>query len=250
MTKGPTLLIDGDHALYVATVAVEREVQWDEHNHVLYSNFEEAMATFSRRIEGLKRDLKAVNVYLAFSGGENFRYTVYPDYKDNRTNRKPLCYKRCVEAIFKQYTAKSVPCLEADDLLGIWATNGKIKDPIIVSEDKDLQTIPGRLYRQGNLHTITQEAADTYWLTQTLTGDATDGYPGLPGCGAVTAAKFLDGTNGDVSRMWKAVVDAYAKKGLTEDDALTQARLARILRNEDWNSKEQKVKLWTPTNIH
>jgi hypothetical protein len=34
----PTLLIDGDLILYRSTSAVEKEVRWDEDNHVLFSN--------------------------------------------------------------------------------------------------------------------------------------------------------------------------------------------------------------------
>lgn len=244
----PTLLIDGDHALYVATSAVEREVRWDEGgNHVLYSNYDEAMYLFEARIAGLRRHLGADKVYLAFTGQENFRYTLFPEYKGNRSSRKPLCYFRCLSSIFAdtRYVAKMIPSLEADDLLGIWSTQGKIKHPIIVSEDKDLQTIPGRLYRDNNLLTITEEHADYFWMTQTLTGDTTDGYPGLPGCGPKTAEQFLTNEAGG-KNLWERVVTAYTKKSLTADDALLMARLSRILRASDWDTKKQEVKLWTP----
>ena len=71
---------------------------------------------------------------------------------------------------------------------------------------------------------------------------AVDNYPGCPGVGKVTAKKLLDK---DCS--WGAVVDAYGKKGLTEQDAIHQARLAYILHREgdyDWETGE--VRLWTP----
>jgi DNA polymerase-1 len=42
------------------------------------------------------------------------------------------------------------------------------------------------------------------------------------------------------------VVDAYLKAGLTEEDALMNARMARILRAEDWDFENNEVKLWTP----
>jgi DNA polymerase-1 len=41
-------------------------------------------------------------------------------------------------------------------------------------------------------------------------------------------------------------VEAYAKKNLTADDALVQARVARILRHTDYNFKTKEPILWTP----
>ncbi len=46
---------------------------------------------------------------------------------------------------------------------------------------------------------------------------------------------------------WATVVKAFEDKGLTEDDALCNARLARILTNEDYDSRKQEPRLWTPT---
>jgi hypothetical protein len=43
---------------------------------------------------------------------------------------------------------------------------------------------------------------------------------------------------------WDTVVEAYEKAGLTEDDALVTARLARILRAEDYDGVN--IKLWEP----
>ena len=46
---------------------------------------------------------------------------------------------------------------------------------------------------------------------------------------------------------WATVVAAYEKAGLSEDVAVENARMARILLSEDWDAKEKRVKLWTPT---
>lgn len=46
--------------------------------------------------------------------------------------------------------------------------------------------------------------------------------------------------------LWHAVKTAYESKGLTEADAIKQARLARILRNEDWDAVKKEPILWTP----
>ena len=46
---------------------------------------------------------------------------------------------------------------------------------------------------------------------------------------------------------WGAVEQAYIKAGMTRDDAIQQARLARILRWSDWHEEIQEIRLWTPT---
>lgn len=240
-----TLLIDADGLLYSACSAVETEVKYDNENHVLFSNENEAYDVFTRSYRSLLESIEQSiggdghSVILAFTQGTSFRQSIYPGYKKGRT-RKPLCYWDVRERIAANYRSKWHDGLEADDLVGIWATNGKFDSPIIVSEDKDLKTIPGKLWRQGELLEITRAEANYNWLFQTLTGDTTDGYPGLPGCGPKNAEKVLQ------KPTWESVVEAYEAKGLTADDALIQARCARILHANDWDSEEKRVRLWTP----
>ena len=46
--------------------------------------------------------------------------------------------------------------------------------------------------------------------------------------------------------MWKKVTEAYQKKGQTIKEAILTARLARILREGDYNYTTGEVKLWNP----
>ena len=46
--------------------------------------------------------------------------------------------------------------------------------------------------------------------------------------------------------MWEAVVAEYKRQELDESYALTQARLARILRASDWDIRRKKPILWRP----
>jgi len=62
-------------------------------------------------------------------------------------------------------------------------------------------------------------------LIQTLAGDQTDGYSGVPGIGIKRAVALFE----EDGYTWKTVVKAFEDKDLTEDDALMNARLARIL---------------------
>jgi DNA polymerase-1 len=157
----------------------------------------------------------------------------------------------------------SKPGLEGDDVVGILLTSPKIipGDKIMVYEDKDLLQIPGthlRLCRmkagpvRDSLFTVSPAKADHWHLMQTLAGDVTDGYTGIPGIGPKKAEKILlpfcaeDPEEFNVAAAWPAVVAAYEKAGLTADDALATARIARICRVTDWNFKTKEVRLWTP----
>ena len=138
----------------------------------------------------------------------------------NRTvkgKRKPIIYAALVDwAIKHNYRYEQWRELEADDVMGILATTDIIEgEKVIVSEDKDMKTIPCLLWRGGEMHTITEQEADYNHLLQTLVGDATDGYPGCPGIGATRAPRILD-----ENPTWATVVDTYKKAKLTEKDAL------------------------------
>lgn len=257
MKSTPTLLIDGDLILYKSTSAVEIDWRIDEDRHVLFSNAAEAFDLFQQQVERLKKDLQTDSVIIAFTKGQSFRTTIYPPYKAPRQgNRKPLAFADVRERVETTYRTLIHPGLEADDVLGIWATRGTFKHPIIVSEDKDLKTIPGFLYRQNELTEISEEEADYNFYFQTLTGDVTDGYPGCPGIGPKTAEKLLMAkkhpaqSDEDVrSSWWQRVVGAYENAGLTEADAIMQARMARILRASDWDDKRKEPILWEPPVI-
>jgi len=255
--RKPILLIDGDEVLYRATTSVEHETRWDEENHVLHSNAEEAWEAFNRIILGFQEAIGVSDFRLAFTKGDSFRKGLYDPYKANRLGvRKPLCYVAVRERAEEAYQTYSYPGLEADDILGIWATRGGNLDPIIVSQDKDLKTIPGKLWRQGALEVTSEEAANYNWMYQTLIGDTSDGYPGCPGVGPKTAEKILHhaldgfgsmGIGSTLQTMWPEIIRTYEKNGLTAEDALLQARLARILRASDWDAQNKEVRLWTPS---
>ena len=130
--------------------------------------------------------------------------------------------------------------LEADDAMGIYATAHP--GNVIVSPDKDMRQIPGKLYDLETSKDITAEEGAKWHLIQTLAGDQTDGYSGVPGIG-VKRAETLFNKEG---YSWTTVVKAFTDKGLTETDALTNARLAKILTIDDYDTKQQQPKLWSP----
>ena len=107
--------------------------------------------------------------------------------------------------------------------MGIYATF----EPgnIIVSPDKDMRQIPGKLYNLEETITITEEEGMRWHLIQTLAGDQTDGYGGVPGIGVKRAIALLDKDG----YTWDTVVKAFKSKELDEETALMNARLAKIL---------------------
>ena len=240
------LLIDADITAYHAVASAEDEVQWDEDIWTIHTDLAIAKDKFNRSIEKYREVLNVDEYKVCFSDSVNFRKELNPSYKGNRKGRKPVGYKAFKEWAMEEHPSFSKPTLEADDCLGILSTKFQGK-AIVVSMDKDLMTIPGTLYKlsadgTGELMTIHPKDADLFFLTQCLTGDVTDGYPGCPGIGPKKAEELLK-KHGAV---WKTVEDAYLKAGLTAEDALLQARMARILRDTDWDFKNDRMILWTP----
>ena len=238
------LLLDTDIFAYQATTSAETEVDLGGDIWSLTMDMQQAKDTFEATIDGIKARLETNDVLCCMSDhAGNFRKQVWPDYKSNRRkSRKPVGYVAFCDWVRETYSTASRPQLEADDVMGIIASKpGNEGKVTIVSDDKDMKTIPGRLYRpmSDELLEITDADADRYFLTQVLTGDTADGYKGVPGIGPKKAEAILG-----PRPHWGAVEKAYIDAGLTKDDALQQARLARILRWSDWHEGEPK--LWTP----
>lgn len=240
------LLIDADITCYQATASGESEVEWDSDTWTIDTDLNKAKDHFDFLLSEYKKLTGIDEFKLCFSHKHIFRKDLYPDYKSNRKGRKPVGYSAVKEWAIATYPSFIKEPLEADDCLGILATKFKGKT-IIVSMDKDLATIPGKFFRLSpsgdhQMLDITEKDAERNFLMQSLTGDASDGYPGLPGVGPKKAEELLN-KHGAV---WKTVEDAYVKAGLTAEDALLQGRLARILRADNWDFEKEEVKLWTP----
>jgi DNA polymerase-1 len=242
--KRTTLLIDGDILVYSICAATEYVARFDDETDVAFCNIGETLEVCDSMVKGWMEKLNAEFCVLGFTGKDNFRKTVYPAYKAHRKAcRKPCGYKAVKQRLAEKYPVKEEPALEGDDIIGILQTEGTYNNSVIVSSDKDLNSIPGWIWnpdKDEEPRLITPGEAKKNWLTQTLTGDKTDGYPGLEGVGPVGAAKILK------EATWAEVKAAYEAHGYNEDYALVQARCARILHHGeyDWDTKE--VKLWTP----
>ena len=236
------LLIDADFIVYKCCAACETEIDYGEDVIFVTSNFSDAYNAVVKEIDKIKSAFDGfATPILFFSDSKNFRKKISPDYKGHRNRKKPCGYKRVIRNLRIQYDVIVMNGLEADDAMGIYATQHK--GNIIVSPDKDMRQIPGKLFNLETTQDITAEEGTQWHYIQTLAGDQTDGYSGVPGIGVKRAETLFnkEGYN------WSTVVKAFEDKGLTEDDALLNARLARILTIDDYDTKRQEPILWTPT---
>lgn len=239
------LLIDADILAYRSSFSVEEALEVEPGYWTWHCDFNKVVDSMKETLAYFQEALDAEDYILCLSDdNENFRKTLLGAYKEKRVRvKRPLTLKEVRKWMVEEEGAIIWPGLEGDDVMGILATaeaNDGIED-IIVSMDKDMKTIPAKIYRntEEGLINISEQEADYWHLYQTLTGDVTDGYGGCPGVGPAGAKKALD-----KAPTWETVVALFTKAGLDEEYALTQARCARILRASDWDG--EKVKLWVP----
>ena len=234
-----TLLIDADYIVYKSCAAAEYDIDWGNDVILVGSKFSEAYANTKKEINRIRSNFFDPDIILFFSDSTNFRKRVDPAYKGHRNRKKPCGYRRVIHQLHEEYRVIIMPELEADDAMGVYATSEE--DCVICSPDKDMKQIPGSLWDMEEMFTIQEKDGWEWFLIQTLAGDQTDGYAGAPGFGVKTATKFL-AENGYT---FNSVVKAFKQKGLTFEDALRNARLAKILTSADYHDGPI---LWTPTD--
>lgn len=205
-------------------------------------------------IENLMYRAGTEDILLCFTGKNNWRKRVFPSYKHNRVGKwVPELRTTLTDYLMEEFHHLRVAELEADDLMGILQTELD-GFSMICTIDKDLMQIPGWHYNWNANNPepvmVEEDEADLWHIRQTLTGDATDGFPGCPGIGPKKAAAILADVPGwDKMELWSRVVTAYEQAGKSEQDALDNARMARILRHGDFlfqGGGRRKVKLWHP----
>ena len=237
------LLIDCDFIVYKSCAATESEIDFGKDVILVTSLFSEALACTRRELNKISQHFESsAEFILFFSDSTNFRKKILPSYKGHRNRKKPCGYKRVVNALKKEYEVIVMPTLEADDSMGIYAT--KHPGNVIVSPDKDMKQIPGQLFNLDKSFTITKEQGAKWHLEQSISGDTTDGYAGIPTYGVKRAQSLFH----EKGYTWKTVVGAYKEMGLNEDDALVNARLARILTSDDYDFERKKPILWSPSS--
>lgn len=242
-------LIDADSVLYAEALSAEKQL---DGQYIQTKTIQECLSEVTSRLSALVEAVEADDAIVCLSKGKCFRYKLEANYKSNRIGvRKPPLVEELKDILLhrrKPFGVLAVPGLEADDICSISSTalqRADLREPIIVSIDKDMRCVPGLSYswmrEDDGIVETSETKADYLHMVQTLMGDPVDGYSGCPGIGRAKARKLLDGVAD-----WAVVLDAYSKKGLDSSYALTQARLAYILRDTDWDIIKREISLWLP----
>lgn len=271
------VIIDGDMLLYAA--ASNNVVQVVENDEVIccQADPKDGFIKYLQRVDEIAEQLKVdteADIIHCFTEKGMFRRDLEPSYKANRKQPKPMGFYAIKDKCFEMPWAFMHEQIEADDLIGIFTTQFQELDEhsIIVSGDKDLLQIPGHHFwpepfwgakakeglrdflREFGMEehdpynfTIPPACAERFFWAQVLAGDSTDGIAGVPGTGMVTATREVSKWRiENPVECWERVVRLYAKKGKSESDATTTARLVRILRTNEYNMTTSHLKLWTP----
>ena len=241
------VLLDMDILVYKVSAALEQRVRWDDDVMTTHFNLHDGVSLIQKMTKDVISTVSPKGetigkVALCFSGKseDNYRKAVIdPDYKSNRSKtvrplglgalRESCMYNGCLSDLGQVCIATHA---EADDLLGCLRTS---IDDIMVSDDKDLNTVPGyhtKFPTQGQheLYYVDSEQANRFLLTQWLTGDATDGIKGCPKVGPAGASKILDGLT--IEEGYEAVIEKFQKAGIPEDRMWQDFKLLYINRRD------------------
>lgn len=182
------IIWDADSVKYASSAAIQK---LDRETEVLtVEPVHHAYRLVNNTVDGICEELQSRNIeaYLTKMGDRtNFRYEYFSAYKENRLKQdKPVFLSEVHEYILKKYSAVEAVGEEADDLVSIrqyemnpLGFKEEIKDSIIVSIDKDLDTVPGwhYNYRKKILYFVTELEAKKNFYLQILTGDKSDNVP-------------------------------------------------------------------------
>ena len=191
--KTLTALIDADIEIYRAAAVAQHTVDFDDGDGpTVLLNMERAQEEFRANIRQLLQSCRAKQALLCFTDRSKpkapFRYRLTTTYKAQRSGIKPELHDPLIDWVKQNFKWRIMPGLEGDDVMAILAGSEGRNRLIIVSIDKDMITVPCRLYVPGKgwerPRVISPETADYNWMFQTLTGDSVDNYGGARGIGA------------------------------------------------------------------
>lgn len=247
------LLIDGDLYAFSTAIALEEDNPFVEGE----KQFDEELGkkVLTKRLKEIEKRFKpdSITVCLSCPREENYRLTMVSDtYKQHRAKKAgPIGLRAMKDFIVNNYDVVTEPFLEADDLLGMMATDpNRSGRKIVVSWDKDVTAIEGESFnpQKDSFKKVSKVVSLKFFLYQALIGDSADGYKGLNKIGPKRAKAFLNSIK-PLSMAWEKMVELALKQGHDEEYMLQQCRLAWIMRHGDYDWKTKEIKLWTPERI-
>lgn len=212
------VLIDADTLAYAASAVAENEneqiARWNANTMVLDT----------------LRKLNTEEYQLYLTGDNNFRYSIYPEYKANRLKMQRPQYLPVVrQHLMDEWGAFMSDGCEADDMLGVDSIAAE-DETILCSIDKDLDQIVGWHYnpRKETTYLVSPLEALRFFYYQLLVGDTADNIKGVKGVGPKKAEKILDGLVTE-KEMFEAVRDAYDN----EEEMLMNGKVLWIWKQPD-----------------
>lgn len=205
-----------------------------------------------RTDELMRRILHETNAtdYQAWlTGSNNFRYTIYPEYKANRKDvPRPEHLQACREFLVTNWKARVTDGNEADDELGI-EQSAQGMETVICSIDKDLLQVPGYHYNfvRGIESFVSPLEGLRSFYKSLITGDATDNIPAFDGKFRTSLPKKveklltpLDDMTDEVD-MFLYCLSLWCKEDDQEADMHRYAKCLWIQRKENdlWQSPQQ-----------
>lgn len=193
-------LVDGDILLYRCGFAADSQAKKEfgddkylERDYISWA-LENTKTVMEDVLFGVFPEHPEYKLYL--SGKTNFRDELasIKEYKGNRDpSHKPKYYQEIKQYLKDHWNAEIIEGQEADDAIGICQYSHKERDTVIVSIDKDLDTVPGYHYNwvKGVFYYVTVEDAAINFFRQMLVGDTTDNIPGVRGLGPKRSEKLL-----------------------------------------------------------
>jgi 5'-3' exonuclease len=215
-----TALIDADIVAYRCAAATENETE------------DIACWQTSEMMRRILHETNAMQFRAFLTGDNNFRYSVYPEYKANRKDmQRPKWLQRVREHLVTDWKASVTDGIEADDALGIAHCSEHDGDSIVCSIDKDLLMLPGMHYNfvKGEQRHISPLEGLRNFYGQLIMGDRSDNIPGFDGKMRVKIPQFLQG-HFDLLEEMTEEIDMYEYLlNLYNEDTETMHRNAKVL---------------------
>ena len=200
------------------------------------------------------KEVSNIEIALSCPREENFRRDLWPGYKESRdVMYTPEYLEDAKEYLQDTYKCKRHPRIEADDLMGVYASSNRM---IAVTIDKDLRGVAGWHFnpdKEDSPVYVNKDDAYRFFCKQWLTGDSVDGIPGLWKIGPKKADRLLD--EWDFEDWEQNIIEMYASdkhkvrddRGIPHPDiAIVMARCVKIFDSSNYNLKTKTIIHWEP----
>lgn len=186
------------------------------------------------QVEIALRGDKEGKTRVIMSDDTNFRYELFPEYKNKRPSTI-LEIKLLKKWAMKKYTF--IKNTEADDVVAHYVRKGAIG----FTTDKDLLYGVAGIWFNSHYMTrafvyTSKEDAEYFFKQQSLAGDGVDNIPAISGVGLITADKLLK-KHGET---WDDILRVYEIKGYDKDYMVCMVRLVCMTQ---WSPKKG-IQLW------